>query len=425
MTALVFAVAPLSLLALGLPIFAVLIFATLLGVLYRGDVPLDTIHTAMFGGLDAFALLAIPLFILAGDLMARGGIARRLIEFALALIGGVRGSLALATIASASVFGAISGSSVACVAAIGKLTLPSLERTGYGRTFGVSLITATGVIDVIIPPSIPMIIYAIAAQVSIVQLFLAGIVPGLLIAACLAIYVIMRAHIQMVPLGDRARWVNIWATFKDAFWALMAPVVILGGIYGGVFTPTEAAGVACIYAIFVSVYAYKELTWLGVVQIMRESTSLIAQIMIIVSAASAYAWLITTSGIASTIVNTIQSLALPTWLLLLTLNVLLLGVGSVLEPPAAILILTPLLTPIVTSAGVNPIHFGLIVTVNLAIGLFLPPFGLNLFASHAMFGTPLPALYRGVIPFLLIYLMVLLLLTYVPAITLVPLRYLT
>jgi C4-dicarboxylate transporter DctM subunit len=422
MNFLVFAGGPLALLALGLPIFLVLIAATVAGVVLRGDVPLQAVHTAMFGALDSFALLAVPLFILAGDLMAQGGIARRLIELALSIIGGVRGSLALATIASASVFGAMSGSSVACVAAIGKLTLPSLEKSGYGRTYGVSMITATGVIDVIIPPSIPMIIYAIAAQVSVTKLFLAGIVPGIIIAICLAIYVMVRAHVKMIPLGEPARWVNIWRTFKEAFWALLAPVLILGGIYGGIFTPTEAAGIACIYAVIVSVFVYKELDWAGVWKILLESTVLIAQIMIIVSAAGAYAWLITTSGIAQTLVGYIQSVGMSTWLLLLTINILLLFVGSMLEPPAAILLLTPLLTPVVTAAGVDPIHFGLVVTVNLAVGLFLPPFGLNLFASHALFGTPLPQLYRGVIPFLFIYLAVLILLTYVPAITLLPLR---
>ena len=309
MNFLVFAGGPLALLSLGLPIFLVLIAATVAGVLLRGDVPLQAVHTAMFGGLDSFALLAVPLFILAGDLMAQGGIARRLIELALSIIGGVRGSLALATIASASVFGAMSGSSVACVAAIGKLTLPSLEKNGYGRTYGVSLITATGVIDVIIPPSIPMIIYAIAAQVSVTKLFLAGIVPGILIALCLAGYVMVKARIQMIPLGEPARWVNIWATFKEAIWALMAPVVILGGIYGGVFTPTEAAGIACIYAVVISVFVYKELDWAGVWRILLKLTVLIAQIMIIVSAAAAYAWLITTSGVAQALSPTFRASA--------------------------------------------------------------------------------------------------------------------
>lgn len=414
MSAAVLVALPIALLILGMPIFLVLLLAVLFGFIQIGDIPLRTLHTVIFGSLDSFPLLAVPLFIFAGDVMARGGIARRLIELILSIVGGVRGSLAVATIASASVFGAMSGSSVACVAAIGKLTLPSLVKNGYGRTFSVSLITATGVIDVIIPPW---------AQQSVTKLFLAGIVPGLIIAAALSAYMLIYARVKFIAVTDPVRWQNIWATAKDAVWAMMAPVVILGGIYGGAFTPTEAAGIACIYAIVVSVFVYKELTWGDLWTITIDSAALIAQIMVIVAAAGAYSWLITTSGFPTKLVAFVDSLTLETWLLLLVINVMLLCVGSVLEPPAAILVLAPLLTPIVEKAGVDPIHFGLVVTVNLAIGMFMPPFGLNLFASHALFGTPLPQLYRGVIPFLLIYLAILILVTYVPAVTLMPLSW--
>jgi C4-dicarboxylate transporter DctM subunit len=420
MSLLLLVVIPLLLLVIGMPIFLVLIVSALLGILFLGGIPLHAVHTAMFGGLDSFPLLAIPLFILAGDVMGRGGIAQRLIELVMSIVGGVRGSLAISTIGAASVFGAMSGSSVACVAAIGKLTLPSLEKAGYKRSFGVSLITATGVIDVIIPPSIPMIIYAIAAQQSAAILFLAGIVPGLIVACALSIYVMIHARIEMIPVGDPARWMNIWESLKRSIWAIFAPVVILGGIYGGFFTPTEAAGIACVYAVFVSVFIYKQLSWKDVWQITLDCSVLIGQIMIIVAAAGAYSWFITTSGLASTLVQAIASVQMETWLLLLAINILLLVVGSVVEPPAAILVLMPLLVPITAQAGIDPVHFGLVVTVNLAIGMFLPPFGLNLFASNALFGTPLPVLYRGVLPFLLIYLAILMLLTYVPAITLVP-----
>jgi len=423
MSILILVVLPLLMLVIGLPIFLVLIVSSLLGILFLGGIPLHAVHTAMFGGLDSFPLLAIPLFILAGDIMARGGIAARLIELVMSIVGGVRGSLAISTIGAASVFGAMSGSSVACVAAIGKLTLPSLQKAGYKRTFGVSLITATGVIDVIIPPSIPMIIYAIAAQQSAAVLFLAGIVPGLIVAFALAAYVMVYARIEMIPIGDPARWENIWESLKRSVWAIFAPVVILGGIYGGLFTPTEAAGVACVYAVVISMFVYRQLSLRDVYQITLDCALLIGQIMIIVSAAGAYAWFITTSGLASALVQEIVGMQFETWMLLLVINILLLVVGSILEPPAAILVLMPLLLPIVAQAGVDPIHFGLVVTVNLAIGMFLPPFGLNLFASHALFGTPLPDLYKGVLPFLLIYLAILMLLTYVPAITLAPVAF--
>ena len=330
-------------------------------------------------------------------------------------------SLGIATIAACEIFGVMSGSSVACVAAIGKLTVPSLRKNGYGDTFSTSLITSTGVIDVIIPPSIPMIIYGIAAQQSVPQLFLAGFAPGILIGVVLAAYVMYYAKKKNIPITPRPSWATIRQSSKGAIWAALAPLVIFGGIYGGLFTPTEAAGIACIYAIFVSMFIYREMTWPDLWRITLDSATLSAQVLIIVSAAGAFAWLITTSGFPARLVAEVSSWGLSTWMLLLAINVILLFVGSVLEPPAAILLLTPLLTPIAYSAGVHPIHFGIIVTVNLAIGLFMPPFGLNLFAAHALFRTPLPDLYRGVLPFLAIYLVMLALITYVPAITLAPL----
>lgn len=424
MSLLIFFVLPVTLLVLGMPVYIVLLIATIGGILYLDLGSLLVIHTNVFGSLDSFPLLAIPLFIFAGDVMARGGIALRLIELIMSMIGGIRGSLPVATVASAAAFGAMSGSSVACVAAIGKLTLPSLEKAGYGRNFSVSLITATGVIDVIIPPSIPMIIYGIAAQQSITQLFMAGIVPGLIIAAFLSAYVMVRAKRLGIPTGSRPQLSVVLPALRRSTWALFAPILVLGGIYGGVFTPTEAAGIACVYAIFISVVVYRELTIADVWRIAIDSSVLIGQIMILVAAAGAYSWLVATSGVPLQLTNFISSLELQPWLLLLVINVLLLLVGSVLEPPAAILILTPLLTPMIMKAGIDPLHFGLVVTINLAIGMFLPPFGLNLFASHAIFRTPLPVLYRGVVPFLFLYLAVLMLVTYVPAITLAPVRFL-
>jgi C4-dicarboxylate transporter DctM subunit len=422
-TAIVFAGLPIALLVLGMPIFVVLLAATMVGILHTHVGPLTAIHTAVFGGLDSFPLLAIPLFIFAGEIMARGGIAQRLIEMIFTIIGGIRGSLGIATVGSAAAFGAMSGSSVACVAAIGKLTAPSLEKAGYGRNFALSLITATGVIDVIIPPSIPMIIYAVAAQQSVTMLFLAGIVPGLIIAVALSAYVIARATRLGIPLGPRPSLRAVASAIRKASWSLFAPVLILGGIYGGIFTPTEAAGVACLYAIFVSVVIYRALSFAEVWRIALDAAVLVAQIMILVAAAGAYGWLIATSGFPTMLVNYIAGFGLEAALLLLVINIVLLFVGSVLEPPAAILVLTPLLMPLIAKAHIDPIHFGLVLTVNLAIGMFLPPFGLNLFASHAIFKIPLPTLYRGVLPFVFIYGAVLIILTYVPAITLVPLSW--
>jgi C4-dicarboxylate transporter, DctM subunit len=412
---------PVVLLLLGVPIFVALIAAAAVGVTVLRIGTLDPVHIALFGGLDNFPLLAVPLFIFAGEVMGRGGIARRLVEWVLSVVGGVRGSLALATIASAELFGSMSGSSVGCVAAIGRLMIPELLKRGYSSVFAGSLIASSGAIATIIPPSITMIIYGIAAQVSVPKLFLAGIVPGLLIGFLVAIYLLIYARIKLVPLTAALRWANVWATTREAVWALLAPVVILGGIYGGVFTPTEAAGVACVYAILVARFIYREMTWVDVWRTAIDSARIIAQILVIVSAAGAYSWVVTTSGFPARLVETIAGLEMQTWMLLLVINIVLLFVGTVLEPPAAILILTPLLVPLITQAGVDHIHFGIIFTVNLAVGMFIPPFGLNLFATYALFGIPLGALYRGVLPFIAVYLLALVLITYVPAITLAPL----
>jgi C4-dicarboxylate transporter DctM subunit len=419
-TVLLVAILPLVMLLIGVPIFIALLAAALGGILVSNN-PIQALHSAMFGSLDVFPLLAVPLFIYAGDVMARGGIARRLIDLVLAMIGGIRGSLGIATIAACEVFSVMSGSSVACVAAIGKIMIPSLKKNGYGDTFSVSLVTATGVVDVITPPSITMIIYGIVAQQSVPHLFLAGFAPGILIGVALALYVVLYARFKRIPVTQAAERKSVRGMFKEAIWAMLAPVVIFGGIYGGLFTPTEAAGVACIYAIFVSMFIYREITWRQLWIITIDSALLIAQVLIIVAAAGAFAWLVTTSGFPAKLVDFVSSFNLTPWMLLLIINIILLFVGSVLEPPAAILLLTPLLTPIAYQAGVDPIHFGIIVTVNLAIGMFMPPFGLNLFAAHALFKTPLPELYRGVLPFLVIYLVMLMLITYVPAITLAPL----
>jgi len=264
----------------------------------------------------------------------------------------------------------------------------------------------------------------VVAQQSVTDLFLAGIVPGLIIACALCLYVFLRSVWMRSPVGGKPSLATIIPALKRSTWAVITPVLILGGIYGGAFTPTEAAGVACWYSILISVYVYRELTWLEVFRITIESCVLVAQIMILVAAAGAYSWLITTSGMPAALVEFIKGLHLQGWSLLLVINFVLLTIGSVLEPPAAILILTPLLTPLIADAGINPLHFGLVITVNLAIGMSLPPFGLNLFASHALFKVPLPTLYRGAIPFLTIYIAILILVTYVPAITLEPVRWL-
>jgi len=303
--------------------------------------------------------------------------------------------------------------------AMGRMLYPSLKDAGYDDRFTVGLITSSGAIAVVIPPSIAMILYSVSAEQSAVLLFTAGILPSLLIGVIDALYVISHARWKKVPPGASVNWATIWETSKDAGWSIGTIAVIFGGIYGGVFTPTEAAGVAVVYSIFVTMFIYREVDLAKLWRIISNAAFLIAQILLIVTSAGIYSWLLTTSGIPQQIVATINGLHMGRWELLLCLNAGLLLAGSFLEPPAAILILTPLLLPIVKAVGVNPIHFGIIMTINLSIGLYTPPFGLNLFTSQAIFAAPLGRIYVGVLPFLLVNFAALMLITYVPAISMI------
>jgi len=414
----VYFILPVILLCIGFPIYLILLLTSLVAVLFVADVQTTVIQTNMFGSIDNFPLLAIPFFVLAGEIMGQGGIAKRVIVWVTALTGSARGSLPITTIVSSELFGAMSHTAVGTVAAVGRLVYPALTSGGYGERFTVSLIASSGAIAVVIPPSIAMILYSMSAQQSAIALFTAGILPSLLIGLVDAIYVVVYSHSRTVTVGEKASWREIWTATKAAGWALGTPVVIFGGIYGGIFTPTEAAGVAVVYSIMVTMFIYRDIGWRDLWRITVAAVFLIAQVLIIVTAAGIYSWLLTTSGIPQNIVATMNSAHLPPWLVLLIVNLCLLVVGSFLEPPAAIMILTPLLLPVVQAAGVNAIHFGIIMAVNLSVGMYTPPFGLNLFASQAIFDQPLASIYRGVIPFVLINFATLMLISYVPAISL-------
>jgi C4-dicarboxylate transporter DctM subunit len=412
-------VLPAVLLILGVPIFLVLLVTCIAVILFVADVPTETVQTFLFSGLDNFPLLAVPFFVLAGEIMAQGGIARRVVVWVISLVGGVRGSLAVTTVAASEVFGAMAHTAVGTVVAVGRMLYPSLRENGYNERFAVGLIASSGAIAVVIPPSIAMILYSLSAQQSAVALFTAGVLPSLLIGLVDALYVMIYARIKRVPLTAKARWSVIWTSTKEASWSISTIVVILGGIYGGVFTPTEAAGVAVVYSLFVTMVVHREVGLVELWRIVQSAVFLNAQILLIVTAAGLYSWLLTTSGIPQQIIAEVNALHLQPWALLLCINVILLVMGSFLEPPAAILIMTPLLLPVVQLVGVDPIHFGIIMTINLSIGMYTPPFGLNLFATQAVFRTPLGNIYRGVLPFLAINFTTLMVITYVPSISLV------
>jgi C4-dicarboxylate transporter, DctM subunit len=418
LAAFVYFILPVILLMIGFPIYLILLTTSLVAVVFVADAPLTTIQTGMFGSLDSVPLLAIPFFILAGEIMGQGGIARRVIVWVQSLTGSVRGSLPVTTIVSSELFGAMSHTAVGTVAAVGRLVYPALKGGGYSDRFTVSLIASSGAIAVVIPPSIAMILYAMSAQQSAITLFTAGILPSLLLGLVDAIYVVLYSRARDVKVGEKASWPKIRAATKEAGWALGAPFAILGGIYGGIFTPTEAAGVAVVYSVVVTMFIYRDISWRELWRITLAAVFLIAQILIIVTAAGIYSWLLTTSGIPQSIIATMNALHLAPWQTLLIVNIGLLLIGSFLEPPAAIIILTPLLLPVVEAAGVHPIHFGIIMAVNLSIGMYTPPFGLNLFASQAIFNQPLSMIYRGVVPFVVINFATLMLISYVPWISL-------
>ena len=416
-SSLVLVVLPIALLLCGFPIVLILLVTSIAGLFLTG-VPISAVPQMMFGSIDKVSLLAVPFFIFAGEIFSHGGVSERLIRWVQSIFGGVRGSLALTTVGTCEFFGAISGSSPATVAAIGKTMYPALRDGGYDQRFSLGLITSGGAIASIIPPSIIMIIYGAAAEQSVAKLFLGGFIPGILIGILMAIYILYYAHRHHLAPTARFSFPRLVHTTRESIWAIGAPVIILGSIYTGVCTPTEAAGIACVYGVLVTRFIYGEITWKGLFRISVGSAFLTAQIMIIVAASGVFSWLLTISGVPQALVKLIEGLQISPTMLLVVINVFLLVVGCLIDPASATLVLTPLLVPIVKAAGIDPIHFGIILTVNLSIGMFTPPFGLNIFVSQALFKVPVREIVVGILPFLLLQLLALAVITYVPALSL-------
>ena len=415
-------VLPIVLLLLGLPIFTVLMAAGAVTMIWVMDLPIGLIQTTLFGSIDNYNLIAVPFFILAGAVMTEGGISGRLVAWVLSILGGVRGSLGLTTVGACTAFGAISGSSPATVAAIGGMLYPSLREKGYPESVASGLLTASGAIAGIIPPSIAMILYGVAAEESVRFLFIGGILPGLLTALLMGLYIYFTARRLGIREGGTFSAKAVVSATRRGAWALGTPLIILGGIYTGMFSPTEAAGVACLYAIVVTMLIYRDLSLSGLWKTTTQSVYLTAQVLIIVGAATLMARLLTIAEVPQTVVAWIEALKLAPWMVMLIINVLLLAVGCVLDPASAILVLAPILKPVIVAAGIDPVHFGVVMTVNLSIGMFTPPFGLNIFVTQAMFRVPLPVLYRGLVPVIGVNLLALAIISYWPDLTLALVR---
>lgn len=415
--------------ALALGSFLVLLFLTVpiaiaiglasfvpgwLGAPVNPSQVIRTIVTA----LDSFPLLAVPLFMVAGDIMTAGGLARRLFNFADALLGRLNGGLAISTVAACMLFGAISGSSPATVAAIGAMAIPLLTANGYGKRFSTVLVVTSGTLGVIVPPSIPMIIYGMAANVSVSELFLAGIGPAMVIGGLLMAYAFWYGTRHKDEIRTTAGDVPFGQAIRSSFWALLAPVVVLGGIYSGVFTPTEAAAIAVAYSAFVSLFVFRELTFPELIRVVGRTALTIAPILIITGTGAALGRVLNLLGVPVMLGDFVSTIVHEPLMLLLLVNAILLLVGMVMETLAAIIVLTPILLPVMLLYGVDPIHFGIIMTVNLAIGFVTPPVGANIFIATQLTRLGLVEICKGLPIPLTLLIIGLAIVTYVPAVAL-------
>ncbi len=405
--------------AIGVPIAISLGLSALATIICADTLPINYIGQTAFTSIDSFPIMAIPFFIAAGTFMGAGGLSTRLLAFADEMLGGLYGGMALTAVATCMFFGAISGSGPATVAAIGAITIPAMIDRGYDKYFAAALVAAAGSIGVMIPPSNPFVIYGVSAQVSIGDLFMGGIVPGILTGIVLMTYVYFYSRKQGWKGEQKERSIKTFITaFWDAKWAILVPVIVLGGIYGGLMTPTEAAAVAAFYGLIIGVFVYKEINACSLFACCVEAAETSATIIILMAMATIFGNIMTIEDVPGMIARAIISITESKIVILLLINVLLLIVGIFMEALAAIVILTPILLPVVVSVGVDPTHFGIIMVVNLAIGFITPPVGVNLFVASGVANAKLTDLSKHVLPMIGLMLIVLMLITFIPAIPL-------
>jgi len=406
------------LLLLNIPIAVSLGLATFIAIVGGGlSIPLEVIPQRMFTSIDSFPFMAIPFFMLAGSIMQSGGISKRLINFAKNLVGALPGGLGIIAVFSSGFFGAISGSNAATVSAIGKIMIPSMEKEKYGKAYASALVAASGTLGVVVPPSVPMITYGVISGVSISALFLAGIIPAVLMMIALCLIIMFIAKRDNLPRG-RVSFVELIKSFADAILSLLMPVIILGGIYGGFFTPTEAAAVACVYALIITIFVYREIKVKDLYEIVLGSGQTTAIVFFVIATSSAFSWLLTAERIPETISNAILSISDNPILILLLINLLLLVLGVFLETNAIILLVTPVLLPIAAQIGFDPLVLGIIMIVNTSIGMITPPMALNIFVASGISHASIEDISKKVVPFFIALVAVVILITYVPDIIL-------
>ncbi|MGR2736843.1 TRAP transporter large permease [Billgrantia sp. Q4P2] len=403
-----------AVLLLGLPIFAALAFAVFLAIDFFGTTNPVIVPMRMFTGMNNFSLMAIPFFILAAELMRIGGLSNRLIELAKALVGWVPGGLAAATVLSCLLFGAISGSSPATVVAIGSIMFPALVAAGYDKRFAIGLIATAGTLGPIVPPSIALIIYGSVTGTSVGRLFAAGLLPAILIASLLTAYCIVYASLKGYSRSPFPSLREIATAFKSAAWGLGLPVILLGGIYSGIFTPTESAAVACVYGLFVGMVIYRTIGWRELLSTLRNSGLTSATLLLITAGASAFSWLLAITGTPTQLASQVLSLTDQPVQVMALFNLVMLIAGFFLDSASAIIVLSPLLQPIAAQVGVDPVHFGIITLVNFSVGMITPPVGLNLFVAMAISKMSLIEVFKACIPLIVMMFIALIILTYVP-----------
>ncbi|MGB6106108.1 MAG: TRAP transporter large permease [Pusillimonas sp.] len=405
---------------IGAPIMTALGLSAALA-LQSGDRSLLIVVQMAFQSLDSFSLMAVPFFILAGHLMQSGGVARRLVQLANAFVGWIRGGLGAVAVLTSLLFATVSGSSSATTAAIGSVLIPEMEKKGYPRSFAASVAASSGELGAIIPPSIPMIVYALTANVSVGALFIAGILPGILITVSLILTVCVIARIkgfdEVHPVSLKDWTIGVLVALRDAMLALMMPVIILGGIYGGLFTAAEASCIAVLYGLFLGMFVYKEITLKNLLGIFARAAVMSSIILLIVAFAAVFAYLLTINQVPQRVAALLGSVTTNPLVFLLLVNVMLFVVGMFIEALAAILIIVPILAPISVSFGIDPIHFGMIVITNLAVGMVTPPVGVNLFVVCEVAQLKMHQLARYLVIFLAVLAVDILIITYIPAIS--------
>ena len=413
-----------ALMLTGMPISISLGLTVLTFLFTLTTVPIEAVALKLFTGIEKFEIMAIPFFILAGNFLTHGGVARRMINFATAMVGHFYGGLGLAGVFACALFAAVSGSSPATVVAIGSILMPAMVRQGFPNRFGAGVITTSGALGILIPPSIVMVLYAVSTNTSVGALFMAGVIPGLVLAFLLGVTTWYRARKFGYPRLPKATWTERFVTFRKSFWGLLLILVVIGGIYSGFFTPTEAAAVAAVYAFFVAVFVYRDMPLSRVPKVLLDSANMSAMLLYIITNAALFSFLMTSEQIPQTMADWMIGTGMGPIAFLLVVNVLLLLAGNMMEPSSIVLIMAPILFPIAMKLGIDPIHFGILIVVNMEVGLCHPPVGLNLYVASGIAKMGITELTIAVWPWLLTMLGFLILVTYWPGLSLFLPRYL-